>query len=138
MKAPAPLASKWPDVSLSKAAAPSEPQLPVITTSFSPNIAHAQLSAHRSRKTLARTHVAIWRTAWFQPVLLTTSAFKDPQPPFPGPLGRAKLARNLSFAANFSVEEAMLPSLDQIAVTTALGERWITLNRFREAVWVRF
>ena len=134
MKAPTPLAPR-----LSSAISVSnEPRLPVISTSVSRVIADAQLSMVHSRKAFNRAHIAAWRKAWFQPVRLTTATFNDPRPPFPGPLGQARLTRHLNFAANFSIEEARLPSFNQIAVRTTLGERWITLNRFSSSVWARF
>lgn len=84
-----------------------------------------------SRIAFRQPHPVLWRTAWFRP-------FDDLPPRVSGPLGQAKLAGNLNFAANFSIETAMLPSLNQIAVHTDLGERWITLDRFSSATWARF
>jgi hypothetical protein len=56
---------------------------------------------------------------------------------FPGPWSRARLVRDLNFEATLMQQvnasgrsEDSEPSLNQIAVTTNLGERWITLNAF--------
>lgn len=89
-------------------------------------------------KTVDLLRFAPWRAAWLQSVALTSSPFKDPRPLLPGPWGQARLSRNMRFVTNFSIEDAMVPSLNQIAVRTSSGERWITLDRFGAHAWQIF
>lgn len=109
----------------------NEPHLPVVRAIASRASIDPQQRWPHPRIDFRQPHPVLWRTAWFRP-------FDDLPSRLPGPLGQAKLARNLNFAANFSIESAMLPSLNQIAVRTTLGERWITLDRFSGATSARF
>lgn len=97
----------------------------------------APMPARHSRQASER-RPSLWSMAWFQPVRFVNSVFDAPRRSLPGPLGRARLTRNLNFAAGFSMEEAMLPGLDQISVQTDLGKRWITLDRVSAVTRARF
>jgi hypothetical protein len=114
-----------------------QPGAAIFHTASAHGISATRLSRHHSGKASDRRS-ALWSTVWFQPVRLVTSTFDAPRPHLPGPLGQARLTRNLNFAASFSMQEAMLPALNQISVHTPLGERWITLDRVSTATWALF
>lgn len=137
MKSPARLASETPleFPAGRRRLARSGMRSPVVTTIAARASSGAHLEQPRSKPAWQGSHLALW----FQPALLSDiSNFDDRRPRLPGPWGQARLARNLNFAATFSIGEGTLPSLNQIAVQTRLGERWITLDRFGEVAWERF
>ena len=119
-------------------AATTERQLPVASATST----RASVAIQRPRRHIANAvevlPFATWRAGWLQPASLTGSLFKDPRPLLPGPWAQARLSRNMRFATNFSIKDAMTPSLNQIAVRTSSGERWITLDRFGAAGWQIF
>lgn len=128
-------ASKMPKQvsSMNRVTEAEAPRSPAVGATAPRTITETQVRQPPSTKYLDESRLALWRTELFQPALLTRSSFDNPRPRIPGPLSQARLAKNLNFASSFSIEASMLPALNQIAVQTNLGERWITLDRFGES-----